>query len=45
MYVLSGNKYISGKSMIIIDLIDTLPVFGLIKNIFLIDSSVIAYEY
>ncbi|XP_028297865.1 uncharacterized protein LOC114460021 [Gouania willdenowi] len=44
-YVLSGNKYISEKSMIIIDLIDTLPVFGLIKNIFLIDSSVIAFEY
>lgn len=44
-YVLNGNKYISGKSMIIIDELDNMPVFGLIKNIFVIDSSVIAFEY
>ena len=27
-YILNGNKYISGKSMIIADVDDTLPVFG-----------------
>ncbi|KAL7377556.1 hypothetical protein ABVT39_001233 [Epinephelus coioides] len=44
-YILNGNKYISGKSMIIADVDDTLPVFGLIKDIFLIDSSFVAFEY
>lgn len=44
-YILNGNKYISGKSMIIADVNDTLPVFGLIRDIFLIDSSVVAFEF
>ncbi|KAL3970579.1 LETM1 and EF-hand domain-containing protein 1, mitochondrial [Sarotherodon galilaeus] len=44
-YVLNGNKYITGKSMIIADVDGTFPVFGLIKDIFLIDSSFIAFEY
>lgn len=44
-YVLNGNKYISGKSLIIIDVDGTFPVFGLIKDIFLINSSFIAFEF
>ncbi len=44
-YILNGNKYITGKSMIIAGVDDTLPVFGLIKDIFLIDSSFVAFEY
>lgn len=44
-YILNGNKYISGKSMIIVDVDDDFPVFGLIKDIFLIDSSFIAFEF
>ena len=31
--------------MIIADVNDTLPVFGLIRDIFLIDSSVVAFEF
>lgn len=44
-YILSGNKYISGKSMIITDVDDTFPVFGLIKDVFVIDSSFVAFEH
>lgn len=44
-YVLNGNKYISGKSMIIVDVDGVFPVFGLIRDIFLIDSSFITFEY
>lgn len=44
-YILNGNKYISGKSMIIVDVDDAFPVFGLIKDIFVIDSSYVAFEY
>ncbi|XP_062863880.1 uncharacterized protein LOC134325564 [Trichomycterus rosablanca] len=43
--ILNGNKYISGKSLIIADVNDTLPVFGLVKDIFLVDSSFVAFEY
>ena len=31
--ILSGNKYISGKSMIIVDVDGAFPVFGLIKDL------------
>jgi hypothetical protein len=44
-YILNGNKYISGKSMIIVDVDGAFPVFGLIKDIFVIDSSYVAFEY
>lgn len=44
-YILNGNKYISGKSMIIVDVDGAFPVFGLIKDIFVIDSSLVAFEY
>lgn len=38
-YILNGNKYISAKSMIIVDVDGAFPVFRLIKDIFVIDSS------
>lgn len=43
--ILDGNKYTSGKSMIIVDVDDTSPVFGLIKDILVIDYSFIAFGY
>ena len=42
--ILNGNKYISGKSMIVSDVEDTLPVFGLVKDILIVDSSFVAFE-
>lgn len=39
------NKYISERSLIIVSATDTLPVFGLIKNIYLVDSSIYCLEY
>lgn len=44
-YILNGNKYISGKSMIIVDVDGAFPVLGLLKDIFVIDSSLVAFEY
>ncbi|XP_030579955.1 uncharacterized protein LOC115785156 isoform X1 [Archocentrus centrarchus] len=43
--ILNGNKYISEKSLIITSVSDTVPVFGLIKNIFVVDSSLYCFEY
>ena len=42
---LNGNKYISGKTLIITDSNDGLPIFGLISNIYVIDSSLFCCEY
>ncbi|XP_034057976.1 uncharacterized protein LOC117536966 isoform X2 [Gymnodraco acuticeps] len=43
--ILNGNKYISGKSLIITNANDTVPIFGLIKNIYVIDSSLYCFEH
>lgn len=43
--ILNGNKYINGKSLIITDVNGTLPVFGLIKYILVVDSSLYCFEY
>ncbi|KAL2102281.1 hypothetical protein ACEWY4_001449 [Coilia grayii] len=42
--ILNGNKYISGKSLIITHVEDNLPVFGLVKGIFIVNSSFVAFE-
>lgn len=42
---LNGNRYISERSLIIVSATDTLLVFGLIKNIYLVDSSIYCLEY
>lgn len=42
---LNGNKYISERSLIIVSATETLPVFALIKNIYLVDSSLYCFEY
>ena len=42
---LNGNKYISERSLIIVSATETLPVFALIKNIYLVDSSLYCLEY
>lgn len=40
-YILNGNKYISGKSMVIIyvDVDGAFRVLGMIKDIFVIDTT------
>lgn len=44
--VMNGNKYISQKSMILAKVLDgNIPEFGLIKNIFIVDSSLYCLEY
>lgn len=42
---LNGNKYICEKSLIITSENETVPVFGLIKNIYVIDSLLYCFEY
>lgn len=42
---LNGNKYTCHKSVIVTNVIDSTPVFGLIKNIFIADSSLYCFEY
>lgn len=46
-YILNGNKYITGKSMVIIyvDVDGAFRVLEMIKDIFVIDSSFGAFEY
>lgn len=36
--IINGNKYIGGKSMIVSDVEDTLPAFGLVKDILIVNS-------
>lgn len=43
--ILNGNKFISDRSLIITKTNETVPVFGLIKNISLVDSSLYCFEY
>lgn len=42
--ILNGNKYICGKSLIITHVEENLPVFGLVKGIFMVNSSFVAFE-
>ena len=42
---LNGNKYISNKTLIITDSKDGLPIFALINNIFVVNSSLFCCEY
>lgn len=42
---LNGNKYVSGKTLIITDSNDGLPVFGLINNFYVIDSFLFTCEF
>lgn len=41
----NGNKYSSEKSLIITDANETVPVFGLIKNIYVVNSLLYCFEY
>ena len=44
--VIYGNKYITQKSMILAKVVnDNMPEFGLVKNIFLVDSTLYCLEY
>lgn len=44
--VINGNKYITQKSMILAKVLNgNMPEFGLVKNIFLVDSSFYCLEY
>lgn len=43
--ILNGNKYISERSLIITNANETIPVFGLIKNIYVVNSSLYCFEY
>jgi len=43
--ILNGNKYIREKSLIIISANGKLPVFGLIKNIYVVNSLLYCFEY
>ncbi|XP_022616414.1 uncharacterized protein LOC111232973 isoform X2 [Seriola dumerili] len=44
--ILNSNKYISGRSLIIINANGTVPVFGLLKNIYVLkDCSLHCFEY
>lgn len=41
----NGNKYSSEKSLIITDANETVPVFGLIKNIYVVNNLLYCFEY
>ena len=44
--VINGNKYITEKSMILAKVLnDNMPEFGLVKNIYLVDSRLYCFEY
>lgn len=43
--VFNSNKYVSEKSLIITNANGKTPVFGLIKNIYVVDSSLFCFEY
>lgn len=43
--MLNGNTYTTGKSLIITDTDNGLPIFGLINNIFIVDSVLFCCEY
>lgn len=43
--ILNGNKYIREKSLIIISTNGKVPVFGLIKNIYVVNCSMYCFEY
>lgn len=43
--ILNGNKYICERSLIITNANETVPVFGLKKNIYVVDSSLYCFEY
>ncbi|KAM7366747.1 hypothetical protein PAMP_014697 [Pampus punctatissimus] len=43
--ILNGNKYICDRSLIITNTNETVPVFGFIKNIYVVDSLLYCFEY
>ena len=43
--ILIGNKYIREQSLMITNANETVPVFGLIKNIYVIDSLLYCFEH
>ena len=44
--MINGNKYITQKSMIVAKVVnDNMPEFGVVKNIFLVDSRLYCLEY
>lgn len=43
--ILNSNKYISERSLIITNANETVPVFGLTKNIYVVDCSLYCFEY
>lgn len=43
--ILNGNKYISERSLIIANANEKVPVFELIKNIYVVHSSLNCFEY
>lgn len=44
--MINGNKYITQKSMILAKVVNgNMPEFGLVKNIYLVDSSLYCLEY
>lgn len=43
--ILNGNKYISERSLIITNANETEPVFGLVKKMYVVDSSLYCFEY
>lgn len=43
--IFNSNKYVSEKSLIITSANGKVPVFGLIRNIYVVDSSLFCFEY
>lgn len=43
--IFNSNKYVSERSLIITSANGNVPVFGLIKNIYVVDSSLFCFEY
>ncbi len=41
---LSGNKYVRQKSVIVINVNEGVPVFGLIKDMYIVNSSLYCFE-